>query len=118
MVITLGSAPIATRSFKIKMMTRSSSESELVSLEECSTYASVNSSATQRSTCQVRWTSVHQDNKSTIIMAVQGSFKRIKNLVDRESFVGERIRNGDIVLQYLATTKIPGLLTNKPLGSE
>jgi hypothetical protein len=37
-VITLGSAPIFCRSFKIKSTTRSSSESELVALEDATTY--------------------------------------------------------------------------------
>jgi hypothetical protein len=37
-IITLGSAPIFSRSFKIKSTTRSSTESELVALEDSTTY--------------------------------------------------------------------------------
>ncbi len=63
---------------------------------------------------------IHQDNKSTIIMAVQGgTFKRTKHLIGRESFVGERIRDGDIVLQnLLGTEKMPADALTKPLRRE
>jgi hypothetical protein len=38
-IITLGSAPIMTKSYKLKLVTRSSTESELVVLEEAVTFA-------------------------------------------------------------------------------
>ncbi len=120
MIITLGSAPIATRSFKIKMIARSSSESELCALEEASTCAVwIRVLLKDLQAGQDQPILVHQDNKSTIIMAVQGgTFKRTKHLIGRASFVGERIRNGDIVLQYLSTDKMPADLLTKPLGKE
>lgn len=81
--ITLGSAPILSRSFKIKAVTRSSSESELYVLEEASTYAGwlillLSELAVELdepiATCQ--------DNMSTMIIALQGgNFKRTKHLL-------------------------------------
>jgi hypothetical protein len=118
MIVTLGSAPIATRSFKIKMMTRSTSESELCALEEASTYAVwIRVLMRDLRVGNDHPVTVHQDNKSTIIMAVQGgSFKRTKHLIGRESFVGERIRDGDMVLSYLPTEQMPADMLTKPLG--
>jgi hypothetical protein len=122
MIITLGSAPIATRSFKIKLMTRSTSESELCALEESSTYA-VWLRVLLRD-LRVEWAAetssavpVFQDNQSTIIMAVQGgSFKRTKHMIGRATFVSERIANGDIAIKYLSTDRMPADMLTKPLG--
>ena len=71
--ISNGSAPVGHRSTKIKMITRSSSESELCGAEEGATYA-----AWYRLLLQGMGVSssgpivFYQDNKSTVIMAVQG----------------------------------------------
>jgi hypothetical protein len=105
-VLTLGSAAVFCRSFKLKTVTRSSSESELVTLEEASTYA-------------VWWKTllidlgimkkdeailIYQDNLSTIILAqTGGNFKRTKHFVIRESFVRERIKENDVTLLYKCT---------------
>ena len=61
---------------------------------------------------------VYQDNKSTIIMTVQGgNFKRTKHLIIKESFVKERILHGKMELKYLSTTKaMPADMLTKALG--
>jgi hypothetical protein len=52
-------------------------------------------------------------------MAMQGaSFKRTTHLIDKQTFVKERIQNGDIVLQYLPTTDMPADMLTKPVGRE
>jgi hypothetical protein len=112
LVITLGSAPVFCRSTKIKSITRSSSESELVALEDASTYvvwirALLNELLGPQSIIQP--TAVFQDNKSTVIMAVQGgNFKRTKHLVCKEGFVRERIALGEMKLLYLPTESMHG----------
>jgi hypothetical protein len=99
------------------MMTRSSSESELVNAEDGSTY--------------VVWTiklledmgfppkkpiKVYQDNLSTIIMAGQGgNFKRTKHLICKESYIRERLQNNDMVLLHLPTKQMPADLLTKPV---
>jgi len=119
MVITFGSGPIFCRSFKIKCTTRSSSESELYALEDASTYViwlrcllsgmHINIDAP---------TIVFQDNQSTIIMAIQGgNFKRTKHLICKDSFVKERLLNGEMVLKYLPTKLMPADMLTKPLPS-
>ena len=37
-----------------------------------------------------------QDNKSTVIMAVQGTFQRTKHLIERQSYIREGIKAGEI----------------------
>jgi hypothetical protein len=118
-VLTLGSAPVLCRSFKLKLITRSSSESELVCLEEASTYAPWWIDLLRTLGIQINGPiAVHQDNQSTMIMAAKEtlSFKRTKHLISREGFVRERITNGDIVLRYTATDKMPADLLTKPVS--
>jgi hypothetical protein len=119
-VITLGSAPIHCQSYKLKLVTRSSSESELVVLEEASTYAVwlkllLTEVKKMKKTDKVR---IYQDNMSTMIIAEggKGNFKRTKHLLAREAFVKERIEEGDIILTYKPTEDMSADFLTKPLS--
>jgi hypothetical protein len=60
---------------------------------------------------------VFQDNKSTIIMAIQGgNFKRTKHLICKESYVRERLLAGDMRLLYLPTSQMPADMLTKPMS--
>jgi hypothetical protein len=117
MIITCGSAPVAHRSVKIKMITRSSSESELCALEDASTYSVwyrllLNDMGVDSS----KPIATYQDNKSTIIMAATGAtFKRTKHLISKFSYVKERIDNGDIQLKYMPTKDMIADILTKPV---
>jgi hypothetical protein len=59
---------------------------------------------------------IYQDDKSTIIMAIQGGqFKRTKYIIGRQSYVQERIREGDIALKYMPTKDIVADLLTEPV---
>ena len=106
MIITNGSAPVCHRSAKLKLVTRSSAESELCSLEDASCYAIWYKRLLidMGVGFEDQPIEVLQDNKSTIIMATQGcSFKRNKHLQARKFFVQERIESKDIILRYCKT---------------
>jgi hypothetical protein len=117
MIITCGSAPVAHRSVKIKMITRSSSESELCALEDASTYSVwyrllLNDMGVDSSMP----ITTYQDNKSTIIMAATGAtFKRTKHLISKYTYVKERIDNGDIQLRYISTKDMIADILTKPV---
>ena len=106
-IITLGSAPVHCMSYKLKLVTRSSSESELVVLEEASTYAVWYKLLLKELGVMIKDEpiTVYQDNMSTMFIASegQGNFKRTKHLLVRESYVKERIDCGDIALMYKQT---------------
>jgi hypothetical protein len=119
MLITNGSAPVGYRSVKLKLMTRSSSETELVSLEDSATYAiwyilllkELGTNFTKPIT-------IYQDNKSTIIMAAQGpNFKRTKHLMGREMFIKEHITNNDIKLKYVDSKNMVADILTKSLDA-
>ena len=116
--ISNGSAPVGHRSSKIKMITRSSSESELCGAEEAATYAVWYKMLLFEMGVRLHTPiPLYQDNKSTIIMAVQGgSFQRTKHLIGRQSYIKERIAAGDLTLKYRATKEMEADLLTKPLS--
>ena len=117
MFIFNGSAPVACRSVKIKLMTRSSSESELCSVEDASTFAVWYKLLLSDLGIELSGPiTILQDNQSTIIIAIQGaSFKRTKHLIGRQSYVKERLQAGDIKLQYQPTADMLADLLTKPV---
>jgi hypothetical protein len=118
-IITLGSAPILCLSFKLKMATRSSSESELVVCEEASTYA-VWLKLLMKELGLINHDkpiTIYQDNLSTIIIAEAGAgnFKRTKHLLSRELFVCERIAKGDVQLLHKRSAEMSADFLTKAL---
>lgn len=123
---TIGGTVIMARSAKQKLQGRSSSETELISTEECSTYVvwlrqlcaelmGLNGWAEEEGP-----TTIYQDNKSSIMMASQGNmtFKRSKHMIGRVSYLAERIREGDVQLSYLETSKMLADCLTKPVSKE
>lgn len=121
-LIRLGEmAPILSRSFKLTMVTRSSAESELIALDEASTYAvwlrlilhelKVYGHRAPPSVI------IYQDNQSTIKMSTQETynFKRSKHLLVRENYVRERIMTGDIEIRYMPTRDMLADILTKPV---
>ena len=116
-VITLGSAPVYTKSYKLKMITRSSSEAELVVLEEASTFTGWYKNLLSDLGIDVGAIPIYQDNKSTIIMAAQGgNFQRTKHLMMKDLYIKERLECNDARLLYLPTEDMVADLLTKPLG--
>jgi hypothetical protein len=117
-VITLGSAPIFCRSFKIKCTTRSSTESELVALEDSTTYVLWLRCLLRSFNIDIDApTIVYQDNQSTILMAIQGgNFKRTKHMICKENFIKDRLKNGEVILKYLVTNNMPADMLTKPIS--
>jgi hypothetical protein len=117
-ILTFGSAPIFFRSVKLKAITRSSTESELMSLEDASTYVVWTQLLLEElGVDQHRPTIVYQDNKSTIHMAQYGgNFKRTKHILCKQMYVRERIEQGDLTLKYCPTDEMVADVLTKPLG--
>lgn len=117
-VITLGSAPILVKSFKLRLVTRSSSESELVSLEEAVSYAMYLKTflAELRLWKPTNPITVFQDNLSTIRIATAGpSFKRSRHLLVKEGYVRQYVESNDVILEYLRSTDMVADMMTKVL---
>jgi hypothetical protein len=117
-MIMLGSAPIFSKSFKLRLITRSSAESELVALDIATTYATwlqnllVELRVIKHSDSII----IYEDNEATIGIAHKGpSFSRTKHLLLRESLVKEAILNGIIKVIYKPTHLMIADMLTKPL---
>jgi hypothetical protein len=116
MILDLGSGPIFWRSMKLKCATRSSTESELVMLEEATTYVVwVRQLLAELGFKQQEPTVVFQDNKSTIVLAKRGpTFKRNKHMMGKYAFVHQSLEDGVIRLQYVRTEMMRADILTKP----
>ena len=104
-VITLGGSTVLAKSEKQKIVSKSSTEAELIALN-----SSTDATLQQRRfmTGQgyvVGPTTTMQDNKSTMIMVQKGpgATKRSKHINVRYFYIKERVDAGDIVLEYVPT---------------
>jgi len=97
---TMGSAPIFSKSYKFKLVTRSSTESEMVCLDEAVMYAIWITSLLQDLKFQFKLpVKLLQDNLSTIgIMLNGGTFDRTKHMT-KYGFK-QHIDNGNITLEH------------------
>jgi hypothetical protein len=117
MILTLGSAPVYCRSWKHSMATRSSSEAELVTVEESVTYLIWMRRLLKEIGYSQPTTPIYQDNLSTILMATQGgSFRRTKHLIGKERFLLQYIEAGEARLRHLPTKEMIADILTKPLA--
>jgi hypothetical protein len=120
-IATLGSAPIVTKSFKFKLVTRSSTESEMVCLEESVTFALWLSALLKDFDFKFKLpVTIYQDNLSTIgIVMNGGSFNRSKHMIAKYAFVKQHVDLGDIELTHCRTHLMIADMLTKPLtGTE
>jgi hypothetical protein len=120
MLIALGEGPVFVRSAKQRLVTKSSSEAELVALSD--------------ETSQVLWSrdfliaqgykagpaTVYQDNMSTIAMAQKGKHAsaRSRHVHVRYFFIKDRIAAGEVDVKYLQTRDMVADILTKPLQGE
>jgi hypothetical protein len=116
-VIMLGNSFLHARSVKQKLQTLSSTESELIALQEASTYVVwLRHLLSELGFDMNKPTVVTQDNQSATWIAERGgNFKRTKHLVGRLNFLKERIDNAEIEIKYCPTEDMPADFLTKAL---
>jgi len=107
-ILSLGSAPIMTKSYKLKLNTRSSTESELVVLEAASSYAKwwslLLSELKITTTTRIK---ILQDNLSAIAMVQKLIFDNLnKHMVNRVNIIKEDLENKTISVEYCPTKRM------------
>jgi len=104
-------------SVKQKLVSRSSTEAELIALDYplsqlmAVKYLLINLGYT------VKPMIIYQDNKSTIRMAEKGydCGSHTKHILVRYFYIQERIAKGDVIVQYLPTENMIADILTKPL---
>jgi hypothetical protein len=116
-VITYGGTIVASKSFKMKLVTKSSTESELVAVEESVPYVLWMLSLMKDLELKVtRPVKMMQDNLSAIgIIDNGGSFNRSKHMIARQGFVKQHVDSGDIIFVHCPGEMMPADMLTKPL---
>ena len=119
-MIALGDGPIYIKSTKQKIVSKSSTEAELIGLSDaCSQIIWCREFLIEQG-YDVSAAKVYQDNKSTMALVKKGkgSSDRTKHINIRYFFVKDRVESGDIQIEYLPTGEMIADVLTKPLQGE
>jgi hypothetical protein len=109
-ILSLGSAPIMTKSYKLKLNTKSSTESELVVLEAATSYAkwwTLLLSELNLPNISYKSIIIHQDNLSAIAMVKNSQFDNLnKHMVNRVEIIKEELKTNTISIKYCPTDRM------------
>ena len=119
-VISLGAGPIYCKSSKHKIVTKSSTESELVALSDSSSQIIWVREYLLFQGYPMEAATVYQDNQSTIVMAEKGrsTSARTRHISIRFFFIKDRIESGEIILEYKPTADMVADILTKPMQGE
>ena len=104
-------------STKQKLNTRSSTESELVAVDDCMPAMMWTRYFLEAQGYQANETIVYQDNQSAILLEKNGkasSSKRTKHINIRYFFITDRVASGDLTLEWCPTDDMIGDFFTKP----
>jgi hypothetical protein len=116
--MSLGYGSIYSTSNKQKLVTRSSTESELVGVHDVMPQILWTKQFLDSQQFPVKHTIVYQDNTSSILLEKHGrasSSQRTKHMNVRYFFVHDRVNAGDITIQHCPTTEMLADYFTKPL---
>jgi hypothetical protein len=118
-VMTYGQGAIMSMSKKQKLNTRSSTEAELVAVDDAMTLILWTKLFLQAQGYRIDKNILYQDNKSTILLAKNGkksSTKRTRALNIRYFFVTDQVEKGDLTIEYCPTDEMVADYMTKPLS--
>ena len=104
-VIMLGNAPVYFKSSKQKIVTRSSTEAELVGISDALSQILWTREFTMAQGIPLGPAILYQDNKSTIFLAEKGrsTSERTRHIKIRYFFIAHYIASHEIVVEYMPT---------------
>jgi len=120
-IISIGGANILVKSVKQKLVARSSTEAELIALDDglvevlwCRQFMDELGFGSDKPSV------IYQDNKSTIILALKGNGNtgQTKHIKNRFFFVKQEIDSGEIDIVHLPTDHMVADILTKPLAGK
>ena len=117
-VMTMGKGAMQALSRKQKLNTRSSTESELVGVDDISTMILWTKLFLKHQGYEIEKNIIYQDNKSTILLEENGrksAGKRLRALYIRYFFITDQIEKGNMEVEYCPSEQMGGDLLTKPL---
>ena len=116
--MTLGKGVIYRTSTRQKLNIRSSTEAELVAVDDCMSHVLWTQYFLEAQGYDINDCIIHQDSKSAILLEQNGrasSSKRTRHINIRYYFITDRVNCGEIKFQYCPTTEMLGDFFTKPL---
>jgi len=117
-IITLGSAPIATRSVKQKLVALHSTDAEIIAVTEAATYVLwIRVLLAELQFILESPIPVYQDNQSAILIYNGfGKFKRSKHMLVKQQYIKDMINHVIIEFKYLNTNDMLADIGTKPVN--
>lgn len=115
--IALGEGPVFVRSSKQRIVSKSSTEAELISLSDGCSQVIWSRDFLIGQGYDISAATIYQDNKSTIAMIENGksTSDRTRHINVRYYFIKDRIDSGEIKLEYIPTEEMAADTLTKPL---
>ena len=120
-MMTMGSGAVIAKSLKQKLNTRSSTEAELVGVDDIASNVIWTNYFLGEQGYDTAGSIVYQDNQSAILLEKNGNKskgKRSKHINVRYFFVKDRIKNGEMSVEWCPTGEMLGDFFTKPLQGE
>ena len=116
-IIKIGNATIYVKSGKQKLLTRSSTEAELVGVSDALSQIIWTREFLLCQGLKLQPAKIYQDNLSTIFLASKGrsTSERTRHVKIRYFFIHHFIETGEVQLSHLTTTQMIADLLTKPL---
>ena len=119
--MTMGRGAIQSISRKQKLNTRSSTEAELVAVDDASVMILWTKLFLEEQGYDIDKNILYQDNKSAILLETNGkksSGKRTRAINIRYFFITDQVEKGDVSIEYCPTDEMTGDFHTKPLQGE
>jgi hypothetical protein len=119
-IISLGRGSVHVSSKKQQLMTKSSTEAELVGLSDQLPQVIWTRNFLQAQGYTVGAARIFQDNQSTIALVAKGrsTSARTRHIAIRYFFIKDRVESGEVVVEYKATGEMRADIMTKPLQGE
>ena len=119
-MITLGGGSVISKSSKQKLVTKSSTEAELVGLSDATPTVLWVKNFIESQGHKTDSAIIHQDNKSTIVLAEKGrsTTNRTRHINIRYFFIKDRIESKDVKVIYTGTDDMVADFFSKPLQGQ
>ena len=118
MTMTMGKGAITSLSRKQKLNTRSSTEAELVAVDDCMSQVLWTKHFLEAQGYETKASLVLQDNESAIKLEKNGHKsvgQRSRHIEIRYFFITDQIQKGNVQVEYCPTDEIEGDFMTKPL---
>jgi hypothetical protein len=116
--MSLGKGAIYSRSTRQKLNTKSSTEAELVGVDDVMPQVMWTRYFLEAQGYEVRDSKIYQDNQSTMLLANNGrasSSKRTRHIALRYYFVTDRVKAKEVSIEYCPTEEMNADFFTKPL---